>query len=96
MAFDNCGEIIREYPQCVHLPWARCIRFDTGNDALRDPESTHAARVEPKFAAFLVSHVQLFCILAGQKLFCCNLRAHGSAPRQRAVDAGARFAGDLT
>jgi hypothetical protein len=32
--------------------------FDTGNDALRDPTSIHAARVEPKLAALLVSHVQ--------------------------------------
>jgi hypothetical protein len=56
----------------------------------------HVARVEPKFTALLGSHVQLFCILAGQNLFCCNLRVHGSAHRLRDVDAVTRFAGDLT
>jgi hypothetical protein len=58
VAFDNCGEIIREYPRCIHWPWSRCIRFDTGNDALRDPMSIHAGRGEPKLADFLVSRVQ--------------------------------------
>jgi hypothetical protein len=92
VAFDNCGEIIREYPRCVHWPWPRCIHFDTGNDALRDPTSIHAARGEPTFAAFIVFRVQLFCILAEQKLFCCNPQDHGSAQPQRAVDAVSRFA----
>jgi hypothetical protein len=58
MAFDNCVEIIGEYPRCVHLPWPRCIHFDTGNGALWDPMSIHAVRGEPMFAAFLVSRVQ--------------------------------------
>jgi hypothetical protein len=58
VAFDNCGERIQEYPRCVRWPWLRCIHFDTGNDAWRDQVSIHAAREDPKFAAFLVSRVQ--------------------------------------
>jgi hypothetical protein len=96
VAFDNCGEIIREYPRCIHWLWSRCIHFDTGNDALRDPMSIHAARGEPIYAAFLASRVKLFCILVELTLFCCNPQDHGSAQRQRAVDAFARFGGDLT
>jgi hypothetical protein len=56
--FDNCGEIIQEYPRCVRWPWSRCIRFDTGNDAWREQVSIHADREEPKFSACLVSRVQ--------------------------------------
>jgi hypothetical protein len=64
VAFDNCVERIREYPRCVHWPWSRFIHFDTGNDALLDPKSIHAARGEPMSAVLLTSRVQLFCILA--------------------------------
>jgi hypothetical protein len=68
VAFDNCGERIQECPRCVCWPLSRSIHFDTNNDAWRDQVSTHvareyqvnirAARVEPKFAAFLVSRVR--------------------------------------
>jgi hypothetical protein len=58
VAVDNCGEIIREYPRCVRWPLLRCKHFDTGSDAWRDQLNIHAARDEPKFAAFLVSRVQ--------------------------------------
>jgi hypothetical protein len=87
VAFDNCGEIIREYPRCVHWLWPRCIHFDIGNDALRDPTSIHVARGDRKCVAFLVSRVQLFCILAEQNLFCCNPRDRESEQRRRAEDA---------
>jgi hypothetical protein len=95
VVFDNCGEIIREYPRCVRWSLSRCIHFDTGNDAWRDQVSIHAAREKPKFSACLAFRVRLFCILAEQKLSCCNPRAHGSARRQRAADADERSAGDL-
>jgi hypothetical protein len=95
VAFDNCEERIREYPLWVRWPWPRCIHFDTGNDAWRDQVSIHAACEGPKFAACLVSRVQLFCILADQKLFCCSPRVHGSARQQRAVDADERSTGYL-
>jgi hypothetical protein len=58
VAFDNCGERIREYPRCGRWPLPRCIYFDTGNDAWRDQVSIHVVREGPKFAAFLVSRVQ--------------------------------------
>jgi hypothetical protein len=58
VAFDNCGESIREYPRCVRWPLSRCIHFDTGNDAWRDQASIHVAREEPKLAACLVSRVR--------------------------------------
>jgi hypothetical protein len=51
---DNCGERIREYPRCIGWPWLRCIHFDTGNGARWDQVNIHAAREEPKLAAFLV------------------------------------------
>jgi hypothetical protein len=58
VAFDNCGETIREYPRCVRWPLSRCIHFDTGNYAWRDQVNIHVAREGPKFAAFLVSRVR--------------------------------------
>jgi hypothetical protein len=58
VAFDNCGERIREYPRRGRWLLARCIHFDTANDAWRDHVSIHVSREEPKFAAFLVSRVQ--------------------------------------
>jgi hypothetical protein len=95
VVFDNCGEIIREYPRCVRWLLSRCIHFDIGNDAWRDQVNIHAAREEPNIAAFLVSGVRLFCILAEQNMSCCNPRAHGSARRRRVVDADEMSAGDL-
>jgi hypothetical protein len=56
VAFDDCGEIIREYPRCVRWLLSRCIHFDTGNDAWWDQVSIHADREDPKFVARLVSH----------------------------------------
>jgi hypothetical protein len=94
VAFDNCGEIIQEYSRCVRWLLSRCIYFDTGNGAWRDQVNIHATREDPKFAAFLVSHVRWFCTLAEQKLICCNPRVHGSARRRRDVDAGETSAGD--
>jgi hypothetical protein len=47
----------------------------------------HAARGALKLATFMVSRVQLFCIVVKQKLLCCNPQDHESAQRQRAVDA---------
>jgi hypothetical protein len=58
VAFDNCGEIIREYPRCVRWLLSRCIHFDTVNGAWRDRVNIHAAREEPKFADFLFSRVR--------------------------------------
>jgi hypothetical protein len=55
VAFDNCGEIIREYPRCGRWPLSRCIHFDTGNDAWRDQVNIHADREDPKLAACLLS-----------------------------------------
>jgi hypothetical protein len=96
VAFDNYGERIRECPRCIHWPWPRCIYFGIGNGALRDLKSIHVARGEPKCVAFLVSRVQLFCILAEKKLFCCNPRDHESEQRRGAEDAALRSAGDST
>jgi hypothetical protein len=42
VAFDNCGEIIQEYPRCGRWPLSRCIHFDTGNDAWRDQVNIYA------------------------------------------------------
>jgi hypothetical protein len=96
VVFDNCGAIIREYQQCVRWPWSRCKHFDIASDALRDPTSIHTGRGEPKCVSFLVFRVQLVCILAEQKLFCCNRQDHGSAQQQRAMDAVARLEEDST
>jgi hypothetical protein len=91
VAFDNCGERIQECPRCVHWPWPRCIHFDISNDALRDPTSIHAARGDPRCVAFLVFCVQLFCILADQKLFCCNPQDHESEQRGCSLEVRRRF-----
>jgi hypothetical protein len=94
VAFANYGEGTREYPQSVHWPWSRCIHVDIGNDALRDPNNIHVARGVPKCVTLLVSRVKLFCILADQKLFCCNPRGHESKPRRSVEDTVSRSAGD--
>jgi hypothetical protein len=58
VAFDNCGERIREYPRYVRWPLFKCIHFYTGNGAWRDQVSIHVAHEEPNFAACLVSRVR--------------------------------------
>jgi hypothetical protein len=57
--------------------------------------SIHVAHGDPKCVAFLVSRVRLFCILAEQKLFCCNPRDHESEQRWTVEDAVSKSAGDL-
>jgi hypothetical protein len=53
----------------------------------------HVARGVPKCVTFLVSRVQLFCILAEQRLFCCIPRGCGSEQRRTVADAVSRSVG---
>jgi hypothetical protein len=96
VAFDNCGERIRDYPRCGRWPLLRCIHFDTGNDAWRDQVNIHADREEPKFSACLAFRVRRCCILAERTLSCCSPPTHGNARRQRAEDTAEMSAGDST
>jgi hypothetical protein len=90
----NCGKRTQVCLQCVNWPWPRCTHFDIGNDAWLEPRNIHVVGEVPKFVVLMVSRVQLFCILAVQKMCCCNPRGHESEPRQTTVGAVSRFAGD--
>jgi hypothetical protein len=61
---------------------------------LKKCRPTHVARGAPTCVGYLFSPVQLFCILAEQRLFCCNPRGRGSGRRQRVADVVSRFGGD--
>jgi hypothetical protein len=67
--------------------------FRHRNDAWRGPTNIHVAHGAPTYVGYLVSRVQLFCILAEEMLFCCNPRGRGSGQRRIVADVVLRFGG---
>jgi hypothetical protein len=87
VALVNCeGKTIR-CPRCIHLLLMLCIYFDICIDALRGLMSSLVGHEGPKFAFVKVFHVQLFCTLVGQMLFCCNQSGHENELPMRVVGA---------
>jgi hypothetical protein len=64
-----------------------CIHFDICNDELRGLRSILVRHERPKFAFVNVFHVQLFCTLVVQMLFCCNQYGHENELPLRVVGA---------
>jgi hypothetical protein len=69
-----------------------CIHFDICNDALRGLMSSLVGHAGPKFAFVKVFHVQLWCTLVGQMLFCCNQSGHENELPLIVVDADFMYA----
>jgi hypothetical protein len=95
VALMNCEEKTPKCPRCVCLRWRKYTRVDIYSDALLIPKSSHFGHGVPKCAALQVFHELWFCILAEQKLFCCNQWVHDSELQQIIMGVVWTSEGDL-